>query len=131
MKKIFTASVLIISSIFLNGQVLNKKSEPFNSVSDKIFSYSPNSIKIEGYLGGKINLVIGQRIKAQDVDHLVEPFRYKNETHLWQSEFWSKEDKVILRMDLKGRLVILNGQQAIVRGPVVLARNTRCGSRKH
>ncbi|MDO9339532.1 MAG: glycoside hydrolase family 127 protein [Bacteroidales bacterium] len=90
MNKLFAASVLILLPVFLTGQGLNKKAVPGNIVSDKIFSYSPNSIKIEGYLGGKINLVIGQRIKAQDVDHLVEPFRHKNETRLWQSEFWGK-----------------------------------------
>jgi len=41
-------------------------------------------------MGEKINLVIEKRIKSQDVDYLVEPFRHKNETHLWQSEFWGK-----------------------------------------
>ncbi|MCJ7820358.1 MAG: glycoside hydrolase family 127 protein, partial [Bacteroidales bacterium] len=38
---------------------------------------------------------------------------------------WSKGDKVILKLDLTGRLVALNGQQALIRGPVVLARDTR------
>lgn len=90
MNKLFTASVFMLLPFSLTGQGLKENAEPHNSVSDKIFSYSPNSIKIEGYLGGKMNLVIGQRIKAQDVDHLVEPFRHKNETRLWQSEFWGK-----------------------------------------
>jgi DUF1680 family protein len=40
---------------------------------------------------------------------------------------WNKADKVVLKMDLTGRLVTMNGQQAIVRGPVVLARDTRFG----
>jgi len=38
---------------------------------------------------------------------------------------WKKNDKVILKLDLSGRLVKLNGHQAIMRGPVLLARDTR------
>ncbi len=90
MKKIFVTSLVIIFPFFATGQVPEKKPGMFNSVSDTLVSYSPSAIKIEGYLGEKINLVINQRIKNQDVDHLVEPFRHKNETRLWQSEFWGK-----------------------------------------
>jgi DUF1680 family protein len=37
-----------------------------------------------------MNLVIDRRIMAQDEDYLVEPFRHKDETRLWQTEFWGK-----------------------------------------
>ena len=90
MKKIFLISLTICITFLLSGQKRQTKLEGVNNVQDKIFSYSPNSIKIEGYLGEKINLVIDKRIKSQDVEQLVEPFRHKNETHLWQSEFWGK-----------------------------------------
>jgi DUF1680 family protein len=40
---------------------------------------------------------------------------------------WEKSDKVVLKMDLTGRVITLNGYQALVRGPVVLARDTRFG----
>jgi len=90
MKKLLFTSFLIFTTFLLSGQNPETKSEFLNSVSDRIFPYSPNSIKIEGYLGEKMNLVIKKRIKSQDVDQLVEPFRHKNETHLWQSEFWGK-----------------------------------------
>jgi DUF1680 family protein len=90
MKKLLFATLLIVPTLLISGQKPGTKSEPVNSVPDKLFSYSPNSIKIEGYLGDKIDLVIEKRIKSQDVEMLVEPFRHKNETHLWQSEFWGK-----------------------------------------
>jgi hypothetical protein len=90
MKKQFFSFLLICTTFLLSGQRSGTKPESLITVSDKIHSYSPNSIKIEGYLGDKINLVIRQRIKNQDVDYLVEPFRHKNETHLWQTEFWGK-----------------------------------------
>jgi hypothetical protein len=84
-----TISILSIA-LMLSGQKQVPKSLPVNSVSDKLISYAANSTKIEGYLGKKIDLVIEKRIKSQDEDYLVEPFRHKNETHLWQSEFWGK-----------------------------------------
>ena len=67
-----------------------KKSQVHNSVDDKLMLYPASSVKVEGYLGDKMNLCIEKRIKAQNVDHLVEPFRHKDETRLWQSEFWGK-----------------------------------------
>ncbi len=38
---------------------------------------------------------------------------------------WKKEDKVVLTLDMTGRLIKLNGYQAIMRGPVLLARDSR------
>ena len=40
---------------------------------------------------------------------------------------WTPEDKITLRLDMRGRLVELDGCQAIERGPVVLARDSRFG----
>ena len=47
-------------------------------------------LRISGYLGHRIDACIEYRVKAQDVEHLVEPFRHKEETLRWQSEFWGK-----------------------------------------
>ena len=88
-KSFFTISLLSIAFL-VSAQKTVVKYEPASAVKDKICSYAANSVRIEGYLGEKINLVINQRIKSQDVDHLIEPFRHKDETHLWQSEFWGK-----------------------------------------
>ncbi len=54
------------------------------------FDTSLKEVKIAGYVGGRIDDCIEHRVKAQDVDHLVEPFRHREETHRWQSEFWGK-----------------------------------------
>jgi len=43
------------------------------------------------------------------------------------SRTWQKGDKVVLILDMTGRLVSQNGYQAILRGPVLLARDTRFG----
>jgi DUF1680 family protein len=38
---------------------------------------------------------------------------------------WNKGDKIIMQLDLRGRMITVNGFQAILRGPVVLARDSR------
>ena len=58
--------------------------------TDLIEAWKPSDIQIHGYLGEKIDLCISQRIKKQDVQHLIEPFKTRNETRLWQTEFWGK-----------------------------------------
>ena len=37
-------------------------------------------LRISGYLGQRIDACIEYRVKTQDVDHLVEPFRHKEES---------------------------------------------------
>jgi len=54
------------------------------------FANDSTQIKINGYIGEKIHQVIEKRVLGQDVDMLVGPFKYKNETWCWQSEFWGK-----------------------------------------
>ena len=41
------------------------------------------------------------------------------------SRIWNKGDKIELKLDLRARLVVMAGHQAIIRGPIVLARDTR------
>lgn len=50
------------------------------------------SIHLDGYLAGRLDDDINNRLLAQDVDRLVAPFKLENrtETSLWQSEFWGK-----------------------------------------
>jgi hypothetical protein len=46
-------------------------------------------------------------------------------TYLKITREWKKGDRISLKLDLSGRLVTLNGFQAILRGPVLLARDSR------
>lgn len=81
---------IFIIPLHITGLSPDKKSGSYNTVPDKLVPFSPSSIKIEGYLGDRIDLIAVRRIKTQDPDYLVEPFRHKDETHLWQTEFWGK-----------------------------------------
>jgi len=58
--------------------------------TDSLSPWIPSNIQISGYLGEKIDLCINQRIKKENVQQLIEPFKTRNETRLWQSEFWGK-----------------------------------------
>lgn len=46
--------------------------------------------EMKGFIGNRLNLCYQNRILAQNPEHLLEPFRHRTETHLWQSEFWGK-----------------------------------------
>lgn len=59
-------------------------------IQNKVNPIPLQNVQIGGFLGEKIDLVIKNRIKAQDPDYLVEPFRHRTETRWWQSEFWGK-----------------------------------------
>ena len=86
-------SVLILFVFFTSLSIHAKtKDTPkvIPLVADKLQTVSANATQIEGYLGDKIDLCIDQRIKKQDTDYLIEPFLHREETHLWQTEFWGK-----------------------------------------
>lgn len=90
MNKLFRISLLILFSSATFAQKPVKDPGYFNTVKDRMSSFTPSSVMIGGYLGERMDLVIARRIKAQDVDHLIEPFRHRDEDNLWQSEFWGK-----------------------------------------
>jgi DUF1680 family protein len=90
MKKIKSVLFLVLFSSILTAQTGVKKLPVQNSVNDKLGLFPASSVRVMGYLGEKINLCIEKRIKTEDPDYLVEPFRHKEETRLWQTEFWGK-----------------------------------------
>lgn len=57
---------------------------------DKCLENYPKSTHLDGYLGQKIDLCISQQIKKRNVNELIEQFKSRTETKLWQTEFWGK-----------------------------------------
>ena len=48
-------------------------------------------IKLKGYLGDKLDMMIERHVKGTDVDYITAPFQEKTETKgWWQTEFWGK-----------------------------------------
>ena len=48
------------------------------------------SVRVGGYVGGRIDDCFQHRVMEQDVDEIVEPFRHRVESWKWNSEFWGK-----------------------------------------
>lgn len=63
-------------------------SSAFAQVPDQLIP--AQSATIHGYVGQKLDSAWHNRIMAQDVDKLIEPFHNRTEDRCWQSEFWGK-----------------------------------------
>jgi DUF1680 family protein len=60
------------------------------TVPVRIIPLNLSQVSVGGYIGDKINACIENRVKAQQVDELTYPFRHREETRYWQTEFWGK-----------------------------------------
>lgn len=47
-------------------------------------------VDLGGRFGYRILQCVENRVLAQEVDRLIEPFRHRNERSCWQTEFWGK-----------------------------------------
>ena len=87
MKQLLLISAFLIS-FFCFAQPKSNQVKP--AKTDLLEAMIPSDIQINGYLGEKMDLCISERIKKQDIQHLIDPFKIRNETRLWQTEFWGK-----------------------------------------
>lgn len=58
------------------------------SAQDKLINAS--HAEVNGYLGEKLDASYKNRILAQDIERLIQPFKQRDEHSCWQSEFWGK-----------------------------------------
>jgi hypothetical protein len=61
-------------------------------VKDVFTPAAPESVRISGRLGEKLDLCVAHRILAQDIESVVAPYRAKTETGGadWRCEYWGK-----------------------------------------
>jgi len=85
-KYLFILLVLLAGSLFSQPKAVKIEV----AKADVLQAFDPSNIQIKGYLGDKIDLCIGERIKKQDIQMLIDPFKQRKETNLWQTEFWGK-----------------------------------------
>ena len=81
--KVFYTMLLVIGA---STAVQAQKVKP--SIQDKFFA--ANHSQVKGHIGEKLDQSYENRILVQDIEHLVAPFRSRNESRMWQSEFWGK-----------------------------------------
>ncbi len=63
---------------------------PAQIIPYQLKTIDPTQLSLRGFVGAKTDLILKKRVLSQNYDYLVEPFRHKNETRLWQMEFWGK-----------------------------------------
>ena len=63
---------------------------PTAVVEDAFCPLQPGCVKMKGFLGDKIDTCIRNRIEAQNIEELIEPFQKRAELKLWRCEFWGK-----------------------------------------
>jgi len=66
----------------------NNRAAAAGKITD-IFSVG-QARQINGFVGDKLTVAAANRIFAQDVQRLIEPFKHRDETRCWQTEFWGK-----------------------------------------
>lgn len=59
-------------------------------VADVLSPPPPGAVRIGGHLGHALDLCISNRITAQDVPHIIAPFRERKDNWEWRAEFWGK-----------------------------------------
>ena len=75
-------TLLLAWFIVLPNEVIAKKKAPESKVI---------AVKLDGYVGQRIDNCIEQRVMAQDVEEIVDVFRRQDEIrNLWGTEFWGK-----------------------------------------
>ncbi len=59
---------------------------------DVLTPAAPGSVRIEGWLGRKLDLCLTNRVMAQNIERLVQPFRDRTEENSghWRCEYWGK-----------------------------------------
>jgi DUF1680 family protein len=90
-------SSLTAAGMMLAPGLLTASKNPFLQNRENDFAYLVNdklmasdAASMQGFIGNRLDLSYTNRILAQDVNNLVEPFKHRTETHLWQTEFWGK-----------------------------------------
>ena len=73
----------------LQAQVSDYKYVKVDFVKNHLM-HPAHHVSFSDHLGNRIDSVLLNSIKAQDLEHLIEPFRHRNEDRWWQTEFWGK-----------------------------------------
>ena len=88
MKTRIASAVILVSTVSTLTALAGDKI-PLK-VSDTFSPPPPGAVKIGGHLGDALNLCISNRIAAQDVPHIITPFRERKDNWEWRAEFWGK-----------------------------------------
>ena len=80
--------VLLLSSLWLPTLSADAQKMVKPAVTDQL--RPAQYVRLSGYVGQQLDAAYENRILAQDVQRLIEPFKHRTEERCWQSEFWGK-----------------------------------------
>ncbi len=83
-----TFILIFLSLISVAQKAIHQPAKVEPAVQDRL--KPSESVKLQGFVGDRLNASYLNRIIAQNVDRLVAPFNNRTETSCWQSEFWGK-----------------------------------------
>ena len=91
-KIILCLFIFLICFVHVFNAKAQKESERIHTLVTDVFAPAPfGDVKIDGYIGEKIDLCIQNRVMAQDIDRVVTPFLVRNdEDWAFRCEFWGK-----------------------------------------
>lgn len=81
---ILTVSICLATNILAQSQKVKE------SVKSEFQFTDLSNLKLHGYLGNMMDLNFEHGVKEQNVEQLVDIFKYRTEDRKWQSEFWGK-----------------------------------------
>jgi DUF1680 family protein len=88
--KCFAPLVLICFSILFCSQSFSQNQKQTNT-RDKLIPLSPAAVKIGGYVGGKLNQCIHNRVMVQDIESLIDIFKVRQkDNNGFNGEFFGK-----------------------------------------
>jgi uncharacterized protein len=82
--------ILILICIIQVGLIHLSRAQQTGLPVIKDVFFQAESAKLGGFVGERLDASTQNRILAQDVDKLIEPFQNRTEDRCWQSEFWGK-----------------------------------------
>ncbi len=91
--KIINKIILVVFILFISGSLSGQHGKNSSAIviNDKLTPLMPNSIKIDGYLGEKIDQCIQNRLMVQNVESLLDIFRIRQKDNLgFNGEFFGK-----------------------------------------
>ena len=90
-RPIRNVTLTLLAARLIVGTTLRAPAAEFG-VKDVLTPAAPESVRISGRLGEKLDLCIAHRILAQDIEAVVAPYRAKTEIGGadWRCEYWGK-----------------------------------------
>ncbi len=91
--KIINRIILVVFILFISGSLFAEQGKNYPAIvfNDKLTPLLPNSIKIDGYIGEKIDQCIQNRIMVQNVESLLDIFRIRQKDNFgFNGEFFGK-----------------------------------------